>query len=299
MDDYSEFNGIEGRHATYLHNSELWFRQSGLCAWCDTALSRSRRGGHVDHNHRCCPYPGLTCGKCVRGLVHPWCNRRAIVLADKKYLDGHLSKLKPWQLDYITRGEPDSISFRELETGTDPLVRFSYQIGKAVALTMKKFDLPWCQKDDVRQEACRLVLSFAGYFDESTNRSQSLKKWEELASEENGVKALLARQLSLDLNQLVGRQVRKGIYGKGDCVGIYLPDFDNSKSISAEDAYMFSSDAKTSSDQLRREYPFLTAQVFDGLTIAELTKLGSKRISRATVFRRLREEKERFINESG
>jgi hypothetical protein len=50
--------------------------------------------------------------------------------------------------------------------------------------------------------------------------------------------------------------------------------------------------------ELRESYPYFTAQVFDGLTNQELTKIGKGRISRRTVFNRLRAEKEAFLSET-
>jgi Recombination endonuclease VII len=46
--------------------------QGGVCAICGQPPGRTRLS--VDHDHRCCSGPG-SCGKCVRGLLHEYCNR--------------------------------------------------------------------------------------------------------------------------------------------------------------------------------------------------------------------------------
>jgi len=51
--------------------------QGGACAICGTTVAggRSPRNRfHVDHNHSCCPTPGRSCGKCLRGLLCFNCN---------------------------------------------------------------------------------------------------------------------------------------------------------------------------------------------------------------------------------
>jgi hypothetical protein len=49
-------------------------RQGHKCALCGAPESPALRL-HVDHDHACCPTSGMSCGKCVRGLVCGPCNR--------------------------------------------------------------------------------------------------------------------------------------------------------------------------------------------------------------------------------
>jgi hypothetical protein len=104
--------------------------------------------------------------------------------------------------------------------------------------------------------------------------------------------------------------------GEVNCRGeSYLEDGEyNPEVVSAEDFYLYESEYRAQEIRLRREYPYFTAQILDGLSIVELRQLfkatprqvtyrlaqerESFSISRATVFRRLREEKDRFINEA-
>ena len=41
---------------------------------CGNAVCSNTRNLHVDHDHACCPEPGKSCGKCVRGLLCHKCN---------------------------------------------------------------------------------------------------------------------------------------------------------------------------------------------------------------------------------
>jgi hypothetical protein len=88
--------------------------------------------------------------------------------------------------------------------------------------------------------------------------------------------------------------------GEVNCRGeSYLGDDEyDCEVISAEDFYLYELSYQEQDSRLRQLYPFFTAQVFDGLSVMELTKLEPKRQSRRTVMYRLKEEKEAFLSEA-
>jgi hypothetical protein len=51
---------------------EMLAEQDGVCAIC--ARPPGAKAMHIDHDHQCCPTNGVTCGKCVRGLLCAGCN---------------------------------------------------------------------------------------------------------------------------------------------------------------------------------------------------------------------------------
>lgn len=53
----------------------LFARQGGCCAICGIPESAMRRRLAIDHDHGCCAEDGVSCGRCVRGLLCETCNR--------------------------------------------------------------------------------------------------------------------------------------------------------------------------------------------------------------------------------
>lgn len=53
----------------------LLAEQGGGCGMCGSDNAGRWRNFHVDHDHKCCPTSGKSCGKCVRGLLCGPCNR--------------------------------------------------------------------------------------------------------------------------------------------------------------------------------------------------------------------------------
>lgn len=82
--------------------------QGNVCAWppCNIPFSEDDNL-NVDHNHLCCPSGG-TCGTCIRGVVHAYCNMRLITAVDYALTLGATPDCFPPEVaEYITRGLPD------------------------------------------------------------------------------------------------------------------------------------------------------------------------------------------------
>lgn len=69
----------------------LWEAQGRRCPGCNIEINiysddfRSRNGVNVDHDHSCCNFVGqrrVSCGKCVRGLLCPHCNKALAYVED-------------------------------------------------------------------------------------------------------------------------------------------------------------------------------------------------------------------------
>lgn len=56
--------------------------QDGRCAVCLRLFDEDERKD-VDHDHTCCPGE-ISCGSCIRGIVHTACNRALGLLGDSE-----------------------------------------------------------------------------------------------------------------------------------------------------------------------------------------------------------------------
>jgi hypothetical protein len=84
---------------------QLWDQQAGRCKACKLPLDlMAPRSIQVDHDGGCCPYPVgsrgrlrrgyISCGRCVRGLLCPTCNRAVGML------ERNPERITQW-MDYI------------------------------------------------------------------------------------------------------------------------------------------------------------------------------------------------------
>lgn len=64
--------------------NRMVLEQTGRCAVCSDPLDANKgvNGLHIDHDHKCCPDYRKCCGKCVRGILCPRCNKALGFLDD-------------------------------------------------------------------------------------------------------------------------------------------------------------------------------------------------------------------------
>ncbi len=89
----------------HISNDEwlwLYHQQLGKCELCKDYLTLDNtRNIHTDHDHRCCPNAGRSCGKCIRGLLCARCN--GYMGRVDAYDSFNLSMLKSELLEYRNR----------------------------------------------------------------------------------------------------------------------------------------------------------------------------------------------------
>jgi hypothetical protein len=56
--------------------------QGNACAMCHEPFENGQQVC-IDHDHACCPYEKVSCGRCVRGLLHPRCNTALGIIEQK------------------------------------------------------------------------------------------------------------------------------------------------------------------------------------------------------------------------
>ena len=192
------------------------------------------------------------------------------------------------------------------------LDRFASQIRWVTDAVMNSFSLEPIFRDDVRQEAEILVITYAGLLHKHAAYSGQLRRWAaNVSNNETRVKALLAYNLRINLCQWASRWIHRN-HGETMMLRLddYLedgkapaPNFDgkygdqlNQPLVeAAEDTCLNAMLLAEQEAELRHEYPYFTAQVLDGLSIDELRDLESRKITRPQVTYRLKKEKTQFI----
>jgi hypothetical protein len=175
---------------------------------------------------------------------------------------------------------------------------------------MQSFDLEQHFRDDVKQEADILVITYASLLDVNVAYSGQLVRWEfEVAKDESRVKSILAYNLRINLAKNVSRMIhRNGDKSMHDSLDRIQEEWsaepqcgpgETFNTISPPDEPSVNYDeimaslADPGSRYLRRfvkEFPFLAMQAIGELTVDEIRKAA--KVSRRTVMYRLAQERE-------
>lgn len=175
------------------------------------------------------------------------------------------------------------------------LERFAPQIRWVTDSVMDSFDLERHYKDDVRQEAEILVITYAGLLDEHVAYAGQLSRWEsEVAGDETRLKAILGYNLRINLAKSVSRLINKngGIdnyhdsldriweewnsepqCGPGETFNVVEPPAEPSAEIDYDS--VMEALANPESRYLRRfvkEFPLLAMQAIGELPLQEIRK---------------------------
>jgi len=190
------------------------------------------------------------------------------------------------------------------------LERFAPQLRWVVDSVIQSFELEPHFKDDVRQEAQVLLMSYAGLFDEPQWGDGRLAKFEAQAgSDESQVKALVGRQLRIDLAQNTSRMIhRNGEHSMHESLDRIRDEYDrepqcgpgetyNVETPPADPAVNYDEVMATLADPgtryLRRfveEFPFLAMQAIGEMSVDDIRKKAG--VSRRTAMYRLAQERE-------
>jgi hypothetical protein len=173
------------------------------------------------------------------------------------------------------------------------LDRFESQVNWVCWSVAESFGLPnhGLNVDDLREEAIVLVVTYAGYNDESSWGSGRLSKWEtQTKNDEDQISRLLGKQLRIDLTQIVSRYLSD----ETDLVSLSNPHLENVLTgLDMEDQVIDKADRERESRTVRKNYPTFARSVLDGFTQEEIaTEL---KVTSRTVRNRIAAEKRAYL----
>lgn len=184
---------------------------------------------------------------------------------------------------------------RSLEVqAVNVLDQFSAQIGWVVDSVMRSFDLEPHFRDDLRQEASTLVLSYASLLETPIWGDGRLFRWVTKAEgDEEQVRALLARQLRIDLSQTVKRQVdRTDGYSMADSLDELVEEGLEPVDETWEDTQIDLADAGGDT-RIHERYPSLALNMLDGFTQDQIAEAVG--VTDRAIRKRITKEKRLFL----
>lgn len=182
------------------------------------------------------------------------------------------------------------------------LSRFGPQLRWTVQSVVTSFELSHQEYEELRQIAEILVITYAGLMSKPTWGAGRLGKWADIASDESQVKHLLARQLRIDLTQIVTRQIdHNAKHFQLTSLDTLISEDDNTPGdepgdFEWEDRVIATVDNSRESKRLHRLYPEFTMNTVEGFTQAEIAEKTG--IPLRTVKRRIANQKHQFLVDS-
>lgn len=190
------------------------------------------------------------------------------------------------------------------------LERFAPQLRWVVDSVIDSFELEPHFRDDITQEGRNLLMSYASLFKVPVWGDGRLAKFESQAKGDEGqIKALLARQLRIDLSQITSRMIhRNGDESMHDSLDRIQEEYDREPQSGPGETFntvqppdepsvdyddVMTTLADPGSRYLRRfvkEFPFLAMQAIGELSVDQIRKAA--KVSRRTVMYRLAQERE-------
>lgn len=202
----------------------------------------------------------------------------------------------------LTREAPTSVSNPDTQA-TDTLERFAPQLRWIVDSVMRTFQLDPYHRDEVEQEAQILLISYADLMGKPMDGHGKLTRIEELVAsnetrvnDETRVKALIGRQLRIDLQKLVARQSeREGVFHTSSLDELSEEGFDTSDNGIGERTTIENIDAARETDRVHRLYPNLARNELDGMTQEQIAAADG--VTDRTVRNRIEREKVAFVDD--
>jgi hypothetical protein len=188
---------------------------------------------------------------------------------------------------------------------------YAPQVRWTVDYVMDRFELESAFKDDIRQEAEILLITYAGLINRHVAYEGQLHRWaKKVDNDPVRLKAIVGYNLRVNLAKYASRMIHRtgdesmhprldigdaerGEYPLWD-KALYRPKY----LLPSSDSFIQVSNGMTE-QEIRENYPYLALLILDGLTWRQIRdkRPEGKQVSRATVARRFSTEKRRFLED--